>query len=82
MTFEEIPHLILSYTLKKSRWIQFSYLDLRFCHAESIGQLGSLGSCQVLCLLESFLQGKNLLTRKGWPRVFLLSILIKVSWQV
>ena len=59
-----------------------AHLHLRFRHAQGIGELGSLRSRQVLCLLESLLQGKYLLAREGGPRVFLLPVLVKVARQV
>lgn len=59
-----------------------SHLHLRFRHAEGVGELGSLRPRQVLGLLESLLQGKNLLTRKCGPRVFLLAVLVKVAREV
>lgn len=62
-----------------------TYLHLALCHPQRIGKPRSLGPCQVLRLLEGFLQSKNLLPRESRARVLLLPVLVqnhpRLSWK-
>ena len=64
---------------RKSANRKMAYLNLRFWHAQSVGQLRPLRTRKVLCLLKSFLKRKNLLPRERGPRVLLLALLVIVT---
>lgn len=49
-----------------------THLHLRLSHTKRIGQSCSFRTCQVLGLLKSLLQRKDLVSREGWARVLLL----------